>query len=114
MVEKVNEEEYQYESYDFIDFEVSVWVENDHIRTIRCDKFCFFRQQNLIKMKYQDFLSLSGIYPDSSENIYLLVNNRGQNQKVHTFERSGLQIWVWRNKIVTVLISNYQLEEFYS
>ena len=36
----------------------------------------------------------------------LVKKEYGQNQHVYEFDKSGLQVWVWRNKIRTVIISN--------
>lgn len=59
-------------------------------------------------MSFEEFLSFYKVAPDYSDKIYILVNGRGQNQMVYDFDKLGLQIWVWRKKIVTVLVSNYE------
>ena len=49
--------------------------------------------------------------PDNADILYVPVSkNRGQNQKVYDFDNLGLMIWVWRKKIVNILISNYEDE----
>ncbi|MFA7081123.1 MAG: hypothetical protein WC135_00780 [Bacteroidales bacterium] len=58
-------------------------------------------------MPFENFLSEYNVIPDSSEKSYLLVNGRGQNQIVYEIETLGLQIWVWRGKIRTVIANNY-------
>ena len=54
-------------------------------------------------MKYTDFLTEFSKEPDSEDNIYVLVSGKGQRQHVYDFEKDGLQVWVWRNRIRTVL-----------
>jgi hypothetical protein len=36
----------------------------------------------------------------------MLVNGKGQTQKVYDLDDLGLQIWVYRKKIVTVIVWN--------
>jgi len=69
-------------------------------------------RQNLINMFYEDFLMLIDYQqPDNADILYVPVSkNRGQNQKVYDFDNLGLMIWVWRKKIVNILISNYEDE----
>lgn len=99
-----------YDSYFFIDKEVTIWVKDGIIDTIRCVSHCYWLGQNLIGMKYDSFLNEYKIIPESFEKIYVYDGsiNRGQNQTVYTFDREGLLIWVWRNKIKTVLVSTYE------
>lgn len=85
-----------------------MWCENNVINTIRCDTTCYYKGYNLIGLKYATFLNLINDIPEEEEDtIYLLLDNgKGQNQHVYEFSKEGLQIWVWRNKIRTVLIYN--------
>ena len=73
--------------------------------TIRCDKECYWKGENLINMLYEEFLILIDYQQPSDEDIlYVPINrDRGQNQKVYTFDYLGLMIWVWRKKIRTCL-----------
>ncbi|WP_321518436.1 hypothetical protein [uncultured Bacteroides sp.] len=105
---KNKENDFSYESYDFYEQDIVVWVEKGRIETLCCKNRCYWQGLNLIKMPFDEFQSLYNVVPDKSENIYLLVNGRGQNQTVYDFDKLGLQIWGWRKKIVTVLVSNYQ------
>ena len=77
-----------------------------------CDKKCYWKGKNLINMFYEEFLILIDYQQPSDEDIiYVPINrDRGQNQKVYTFDYLGLMIWVWRKKIRTVLIYNYEDE----
>jgi hypothetical protein len=106
-------EGYCYDSYDFYDLGVVLWLDNNEkINTIRCTKYCYWKEKNLIKMPFEQFLFEYGVKPDKSEILYTLISeNKGQNQKVYTFDDLGLMIWVWREKIKTILISNYQVYE---
>lgn len=94
-----------YDSYDFYEDHIIVWVEKDKIQNICCKTACYWKGNNLINMKYDEFVEKYQLIPDDSDNIYLLVNGHGQNQKVYDFDKIGLQIWVWRKKIVTVIVS---------
>lgn len=101
------EKYFSYDSYDFNVKGMVLWVENDEIESICCSESCYLNDKNLILMPFDKFLSEYNAIPDSSEKIYLLVNGRGQNQIVYEFETLGLQIWVWRGKIRTVIANNY-------
>ncbi len=58
-------------------------------------------------MNFNRFLSLINESPNNHETIYVPINkNRGQNQHVYEFDKKGLQIWVWRDKIRTVIIDD--------
>ena len=105
-----NEESFSYDSYVFDEYKITVWVENNLIETICCDEECFWEGHNLIKMPFDEFLERYQLKPDSSESIYLSVYGRGQNQMVYVFDDAGLQIWVWRKRIVTVLVSDNSLD----
>jgi hypothetical protein len=94
--------------YEFNNPKLSIYVDDNNVITsIHCEYECYWQGRNLIKMYFEEFLSTYNIKPNMSEKIYLLVNGRGQNQMVHDFDDLGLQIWVWRKKIVTVIVSNY-------
>ena len=101
-----------YDTYYFDNFNFKVWVENGKIETIKCDKECYWKGKNLINMFYEDFLMLIDYQqPDNADILYVPVSkNRGQNQKVYDFDNLGLMIWVWRKKILNILISNYEDE----
>ena len=101
---------YSYDSYTFDDYKVTVWTKNNIIETVRCDEECFWEGQNLIKMPFDEFLERYQLKPDNSESIYLSVYGRGQNQMVYDFDDVGLQVWVWRKRIVTVLVSDNSLD----
>lgn len=100
---------YSYESYEFDDMGITLWLdENDNIKTIICEKECFLNGKNLIKMPIEEFLREYNLIPDKNEELYVLINeNRGQNQTVYTFNDMGLMIWVWRKKIRSIIISDY-------
>ena len=103
------EGDYFSDSYTFYEQKVVIWTEKDIIATICCDEECFWEGYNLIKMPFDEFLERYQLKPDNSESIYLLVNGRGQNQMVYDFDDVGLQVWVWRKRIVTVLVSDCSL-----
>lgn len=92
--------------------EIEVWCENGIIDAICCRISCIFKGNELIKMNFQVFLDLIEEKPSSHDIVYVVVTkDRGQNQHVYEFDKSGLQIWVWRNKICTVIIRNSKDDE---
>jgi len=100
---------YIWECYSFVQngFEVELWCENNIIKSICCNQSCIYKGQELINMNYKNFLHIIDEVPISHDVIYVCVSDsHGQNQHVYDFEKSGLQIWVWRNRIRTVIISN--------
>lgn len=101
-----NERTYENECYIF-EGGIELWCENGVVNTIRCDTTCWYKGHNLIGLNYATFLNLINSIPTEEDTIYLLLDNgKGQNQHVYEFEEEGLQVWVWRNKIRTVLIYN--------
>jgi hypothetical protein len=94
--------------YDFYNETIAVWTTKKKIETIRCNVKCYWQNQNLIGMLYEDFLVLANPQQPDDESVeYVLISSeKGQNQSVHTFYDLGLQVWVWRKKIRTVLISD--------
>jgi len=102
-----------FDEYDFYDGRIEVWTTRDNkIDTIRCSIECHWQNLDLIGILYENFLALVNQQPNKEEILYVPVTlNRGQNQKVYTFYDLGLQIWVWRGRIKTVLISKYEEEE---
>lgn len=100
---------YSYDSYEFDKQGVTLWLnEDNNIDTILCEKECYWRGKNLIKMPIDNFLLEYNIIPDKIEKIYVLINeNRGQNQMAYDFNKLGLIIWTWRKRIKTISISDY-------
>ncbi len=104
-----HEKDYENECYTF-EGEVELWCEGGIINTIRCDTTCYYKGHNLIDLKYTTFLTLINSQPTEEETIYLLRDNgRGQNQHVYEFEKEGLQVWVWRDRVRTILIYDGKL-----
>ena len=96
-------------SFEFYDDGVEVWCKNNIIDSIFCETTCIYEGVNLIGMKYDEFLNRFHFSPNDEDIIWLEGGDgkNGQNQHVYDFDKEGLQIWVWRNKIRTVIISNY-------
>lgn len=84
--------------------EIELWCRNEIIENICCRQSCIFKGHELIKMKYTLFLKLIQEIPVGYEKVYVPGKLKGQNQYVYDFEQSGLQVWVWRNLIRTVII----------
>lgn len=111
VVEYYSEDPNEYNSYNFYESKVILWVnDKGKIETIRCEIECYWCSKNLIGLPFDDFLILAGRQPDEEESYYVYIaENKVQKQKVYTFDSWSLQVWVWRKRIVTILISNYDL-----
>jgi len=108
-------ETFSSDDYEFYDGGIIVWTRDEDknkIWTIRSNSKCYWKGENLIGMPFDKFLRLSENQPNTESTEYVPINrNRGQNQKVYTFDNLGLMIWVWRNRIKTILISRYDQGE---
>ncbi len=88
-------------------YEIELWCIKGIVDSICCRNTCLYLGKDLIRMNFDDFLCLINELPNSHETIYVPVNkNRDQNQQVYDFDKLGLQIWAWRNKIRSVIIDN--------
>ena len=84
---------------------VELWCEDGHIVDICCRESCIYNGMELIMMKFEDFLNTINEEPLNHEILYVpCKDNWGQNQHVYDFNKSGLQVWVWREKIRTIII----------
>ncbi len=103
------------DDYEFYNGTIVIWIRDEDenkIWTIRCNSKCYWKGENLIGMPFNCFIKLSKNQPDQESIEYVPINrNRGQNQTVYEFHELGLSIWVWRNRIKTVLVSRYDQEE---
>lgn len=105
------ENENEYDDYYFPEEKVNLLVnEENKIETILCTEECYWAGINLIKLPYEHFLAMVNYRkPNEEDLLYVLVSsNRGQNQKVYTFDEFGLMLWAWRGKIVTVYINDFR------
>lgn len=95
--------------FDFYDDGVTIWCVNNIIETISCHRECIYDGINLIGMNFNEFLNRFHFSPDDEDIIWLkgAEGKNGQNQHVYDFDKEGLQIWVWRNKIRTIIITDY-------
>lgn len=96
-------------AFDFYDDGVEIWCKNNIIDSIFCETTCIYEGINLIGMKFDEFLNRFHFSPNNEDVFWLEGDDgkNGQNQHVYDFNKEGLQIWVWRNRIRTVIISNY-------
>ncbi len=86
-------------------YDIELWCEDKKVRSICCRQSCLYKGKELIMMRFLDFLSIIQEQPKTEDTLYVSVNNsRGQNHNVYDFELSGLQVWVWRGKIRTIVI----------
>lgn len=117
-----NIESYSIESFTFIakSHEEDLWdtyeLKNPNIEiytdtyrvicSIRCNYKCIYKGKNLIGMNYQEIVEHLGFSPDDEDTIYVIRKRKGQNQKVFEFDRLGLQVWIYRSRVVTVFCNN--------
>jgi hypothetical protein len=102
-------DEYMEDYYEFMQPPLIVFINGSgEVTTINCHVECFWKSKNLIGLSIRDFIKLSKKKPDSHEKVYVLTDHKtGQTQDVYSFEDLGVQIWGWKNKIVTVSCTNY-------
>lgn len=108
-VEKYKERYFEYDSYYFFEEDISVNVENGIVSDIICENNIFWDNNNLIGMNFNLFLLKFNLKYDSFEKIYL--SGLRQTHQVYDFDKLGLQVWVWRNLIRTVIVSKYEEED---
>lgn len=87
-------------------YNITIESENGRIETITCSESCIYNGQELIMMKFEDFLKTIEEEP-ANHDIYYLPGSH-QNQHVYNFDKAGLQVWVWRGKIRTIVIGTYE------
>ena len=98
-----------YDFYDFYEGDIVVYTGNSgYIDDISCRKYCYYNGQNLIGLNFDKFIESVSIDKGKTQKdeIYILVNDKGQTQQVYDIDDLGLQIWVYRKKIVTVRVWN--------
>jgi hypothetical protein len=95
--------------YSFFNESLSVFVDKmAKIDDISCKRECRHNGTNLIGLKFDLFLSHFNLSGDNliAENIYTIKEGRGQTQQVYDIAELDLQVWVYRKKIVTIIVSN--------
>ncbi len=99
---------WEWDAYEF-DNGITVWVEKNIITSLHMESQCWYKGYNLIGMNYKDFLSIIGSKPDAEDVIYIEKTQKknGENQQVYDFDKEGLQVWVWRGRIDSVTLSDY-------
>ena len=86
-------------------YKITLWSENGHIEQICCRESCIYNGEELIMMTFKDFLNRIKEEPSNYDIYYVpCKDNWGQNQHVYDFDKSGLQVWVWRGKIRSIVI----------
>lgn len=103
------------EKYEYtFDNGIEVWCEKKIITALYFNPYfnpktqCWYKGYNLIGMSYKDFLSIIGSQADAEDVIYIKKANKknGENQRVYDFDKEGLQVWVWRGKIVSIILGD--------
>lgn len=94
--------------YELEDPEIAIAVENGKIESINCFEECYYKGVNLIGGKFQEVSDLLQEEPFDVDELYIDILN--ENQKVYTYEASGLQIWVRPNgTILNVICSDFSV-----
>ena len=89
--------------YSFHDPFIDVYVDSKGIIThISCEQFLIFENVNLIGNRYENF----SFTPKLIEDVWINKNGEDIKQTVFDIDNLGLQIWVYKKLIVTVICSN--------
>lgn len=103
---------YDGDRYDYIEIPISVWTNYEsgdrYIDLINCDKTCIWQGQEIIGMLYEDFIKQFQITPDNIDKEWLrgISTANGRNYDIYTFDSLGISLWVWRKKILEIMISS--------
>lgn len=108
--EKANDSEYSESFYDILELGLSVYVNDDDIITsINCYKFCYYNNVNVIGLNIDDLILHISTKLNKTESYYVgKINSKEQKQKVYDFDEIGLQVWVYRNKVVNIHCCNFR------
>lgn len=99
-----------FDSYALDDYPITLWVDDESgkeiVYMIDCNKTCSWQGKELIGMPYEDFLTNFHIIPDSIDKQWTsgpFKNDR--NYDIYRFYCLGIELWVWRKRIRSVLIN---------
>jgi hypothetical protein len=103
------------DSYVFKSPPINVWVGKDKkIFSICCEIECYYESINIIGMNINKFKKIFNLIEDEKDKIfkpYIEKKKSGyRTETVYEFDKLGLQIWTYRNKIITVICSKYDEE----
>ena len=96
-----------YQSYSFADIPVTACVEDGRIESITCETECVWQGTNLINLEYDAFVVIYPQKPDKIDRLTVMQEDGsdGEEQDVYDYDELGLLLWVFENKIVTVIAS---------
>ena len=94
-----------WETYELIDDGISLYVENNKIKSIACDDECLYKGRNIIGLNIEEFINFSELTPE--EEIDECFLDEDIVQSVYEFDDIGLQIWCENDIIVTVIASAF-------
>ena len=99
------------DSYYFPKHGVEISINDQHqIEYITCRTVCIWNGKNIIGMLLRDFLKQYNLHPIDEEGSLFYLEEPRHTQRAYDFKEDvGLQVWVWRKHIVTVIISNDKL-----
>ena len=94
--------------YQFIEPIVSVSIdERNIIESVTCEYKCYLYSINIINLNIQYVIKeIIKREPNLIESLWIIYKNKEVKEKVYDFDELGLQIWTYRNKVVTVICSN--------
>ena len=113
--EYISKEEMQVysDTYTFPDFGISLSTDEKTdklIYGIETDVSCVYKDHELINMLYDDFLTLVNLLSDDVSDIYIHgAKKNGRIYKVYYFDSLGLTLFVWRGRIRSINVSNYDV-----
>ncbi|NJN34171.1 MAG: hypothetical protein HC817_07905 [Saprospiraceae bacterium] len=94
-------------SYKFPELGMTVFVDSKKlITTVICEQYLLFGNTNLIGQNMEILIQKMDWQPNLIEKSWTNVNGKDQRQTVYDFDELGLQIWVYRKKIVSVVCGN--------
>lgn len=94
--------------YELLQPEIAISVENGKIESFNCFEECYYKGVNLIGLKFQEVPNLLQEEPFDIDELYIEILN--EDQKVYTYEKCGLQIWVRPNgTIINVICSDFSV-----
>ena len=104
----INEDSIVGTMYEFIEPKISVFIDNRNlIESVTCDYKCYLYGKNIINLNIDYVIKeIIKTDPDLVETLWTFYKDKEVQERVYDFNCLGAQIWVYRNKIVTVVCSN--------
>jgi hypothetical protein len=94
--------------YGFSNPKITAFIDDrDIIESIKCSYKCYVYGTNILNLNI-DFVVKEIIKkePDSMDSFLTYYQGKEVKERVYDFDTLGIQIWTYRNKVVTVICSN--------